>query len=284
MLLIREPDEYRAHCAALRETGTLGFVPTMGALHEGHLALMRSAKQLTDRVAVSIFVNPTQFGPSEDFSRYPRDLGRDLRLCESAGVGLVFAPEASAMYPTNERTRVSVKSLTEGLCGTERPGHFDGVCTIVCKLFGLTGPCTAIFGRKDYQQLKVIEKMVGDLFLPVSVIGHRIVREPDGLAMSSRNRTLSADEHQQALAIGRSLAAAERAFAAGERAPSRLEAACRAMLRQAGLRESYVSCVHPNELTPWPGSIDGPHALLAIAAFAGATRLIDNCLLGENES
>ncbi|MEO8901432.1 MAG: pantoate--beta-alanine ligase, partial [Polyangiaceae bacterium] len=164
----------------------LGLVPTMGALHEGHLSLVREARTRADQVAVTIFVNPTQFGPNEDFARYPRTLERDLELCREAGVAHVFAPEASEMYPAGERTRVSISHLTAALCGPHRPAHFDGVTTMVSKLFAVAGECVAVFGRKDYQQLKVIERMTRDLLLPVEVVGLKTLRDPDGLALSSR--------------------------------------------------------------------------------------------------
>lgn len=281
MQLIRDVNEFQRATERARQTARLGFVPTMGALHEGHLSLMRLAAQRADRVVVSIFVNPTQFGPNEDLSRYPRDLESDLGRCRSVGVDLVFAPEPGAMYAPNERTRVVVSELTRGLCGAHRPGHFDGVSTVVAKLFALVGPCVAVFGRKDYQQLKVIERMTRDLFLPVEVIGHPIVREPDGLAQSSRNRYLSSEDRERALGLSRGLDAANRAFAAGQRDPARLEGLVREILRHAGVEAEYVSCVDSEELAPWAGAIDAPTALLAVAAFVGKTRLIDNCLLGE---
>ncbi len=281
MELITDPEEFRQRCETLRASGGVGFVPTMGALHEGHLSLMRLAAEHSRHVVVSIFVNPTQFGPNEDLERYPRDLQRDMDECENVGVRLVFAPRAEDMYLPNERTRVSVSALTQGLCGATRPGHFDGVCTVVAKFFSLVGSCTAVFGRKDYQQLKVVERMARDLFLPVNIVGHPIVREADGLAMSSRNRYLTADERQRALALSRGLAAASMRFDAGERDPAVLEEIVRDELRRASLVEDYTSCVHAEELTTYAGAaIEEPRALLAVAAFAGKTRLIDNRMLG----
>src|SRR5450432_3218578 len=194
----------------------------MGALHAGHLSLVREARARADVVAVTIFVNPTQFGPSEDFARYPRRLDRDLELCREAGVSHVFAPEASEMYPAGERTRVHVSELTASLCGPHRPGHFDGVTTIVSKLFAVAGACVAVFGRKDYQQLKVIERMTRDLLLPVEIVGLKTLRDTDGLALSSRNAYLTLEERARALAIPRALSAAVSAFASGERRVGRL--------------------------------------------------------------
>ncbi len=184
--------QFRAACDEVRaQGGILGLVPTMGALHKGHVDLMREAKRITSQVAVTIFVNPTQFAPTEDFGQYPRTLERDLEQCEAAGVNLIFVPSVREMYAPGDSTRVRVSGLTDVLCGAVRPGHFDGVATIVTKLLVLAGTCTAIFGKKDYQQLKVIERLALDLMLPVKVIGYPIVRESDGLAMSSRNSYLS---------------------------------------------------------------------------------------------
>lgn len=271
----------RAACDTLRAEGhRLGLVPTMGALHAGHLALIDHAKTLADRVMVSIFVNPTQFGPGEDFSRYPRMLEKDVEQCARRGVDLVFAPDALEMYPEGERTRVHVAGLTESLCGASRPGHFDGVATIVTKLFAVAGPCTAVFGRKDYQQLKVIQRMARDLLLPVRVVGHPTVREPDGLALSSRNQYLSEAERQMALAIPRGLRDANRAFDAGERNSARLRGGLERALESAGLRIDYVSVADPETLEPFSEAVP-ERALLAVAVFAGSTRLIDNMVLGE---
>ena len=204
--LLRAPDELRRACGLARSHGArVGFVPTMGALHEGHIALVRDAKRRAGFVAVSIFVNPTQFGPGEDFARYPRDLESDLAKLASADADAVFAPDSQAMYPDGDQTRVRVGELAASLCGPFRPGHFEGVATVVTKLFGLVGASVAVFGRKDYQQLAVIRRVVADLFLPVEVVGHPILREPDGLAMSSRNAYLSADERVRALGLSRGL-------------------------------------------------------------------------------
>ena len=282
MRVCRHVEEFRAACNAVRAGGgTLGLVPTMGALHDGHLALVAEARRHASDAAVTVFVNPTQFSPSEDLDRYPRDLEGDLAKCERAGASLVFAPPVDEMYPAREHTRVHVAALTDYLCGASRPGHFEGVATIVTKLFAVAGACTAVFGRKDYQQLKVIERMVRDLLLPVHVVGHAIVREPDGLALSSRNLYLSAEERQSALAIPRALSDAVARFAAGERGLEPLRNPVAAAITAAGLRLDYATLADADECTPLSGPA-GERALLAIAAFAGKTRLIDNVVLGED--
>jgi len=263
-----------------REGGTLGFVPTMGALHEGHRVLMREAKRRASFTLVSIFVNPTQFGPKEDLSRYPRDLEGDVAKCAAEDVAIVFAPSVAEMYPDGERTRVHVSGLTEHLCGASRPGHFDGVATVVTKLFAASGPCVAVFGRKDYQQLQVIKRFTRDLLLPVEILGVPTVREADGLALSSRNAYLSPEDRRRALSIPRALAAAARAFAAGERSTVALKAPAVQALTDAGLRIDYVALADPDDLVPLDDRTK-ERALLAIAAFAGTTRLIDNVVLGE---
>ena len=263
-----------------REGGTLGFVPTMGALHEGHRVLMREAKRRASFTLVSIFVNPTQFGPKEDLSRYPRDLEGDVAKCAAEDVAIVFAPSVAEMYPDGERTRVHVSGLTEHLCGASRPGHFDGVATVVTKLFAASGPCVAVFGRKDYQQLQVIKRFTRDLLLPVEILGVPTVREADGLALSSRNAYLTPEDRRRALSIPRALAAAARAFAAGERSTVALKAPAVQALTDAGLRIDYVALADPDDLVPLDDRTK-ERALLAIAAFAGTTRLIDNVVLGE---
>lgn len=276
--------EFRAACERARaQGGKLGLVPTMGALHEGHRSLMLEARRRAGTVAVTIFVNPTQFGPNEDFSKYPRTLERDLETCASAGVDLVFAPPVSEMYPVGERTRVQVSSLTQGLCGASRPGHFDGVTTIVTKLFAVAGPCVAVFGRKDYQQFKVLERMTRDLLLPVEIVGQATVRESDGLALSSRNVFLSPEARAQALAIPQALSEAWAKFAGGERSAFVLRSAVRDRLTRAGLRVDYVELAGADNLDIIPDSgILGERALLALAAFAGNTRLIDNLVFSED--
>jgi pantoate--beta-alanine ligase len=272
--------DVQAKCAAARAGGlSVGFVPTMGALHEGHLALVRLARQKASFVLASIFVNPTQFGPREDLSRYPRDLAGDVRKLESVGVDLVFAPDVGEMYPAGEQTRVRVGALAEPLCGASRPGHFEGVATVVAKLFAVVGPCTAIFGRKDYQQLLVIGRMARDLLFPVEIVGHPIVREADGLAMSSRNAYLSADERMRALALVRGLDRAARLYAGGERRARELERAAREPIESATSSIDYVEVRDRDSLGPLV-ELSGP-AVLAVACRIGSTRLIDNLVLGE---
>ena len=281
--LFTNANDFRLACEQVRRAGnTLSLVPTMGALHAGHATLIRTAASLSTHVAVSIFVNPTQFGPNEDFNRYPRTLEKDTECCEAAGARLVFAPSALEMYPVGESTRVSVSGLTAGLCGTSRPGHFDGVATIVTKLFVLAGVCTAVFGKKDYQQLKVIERFAKDLLLPVRIVGHPIVREPDGLALSSRNAYLSAQERAQALGIVRGLSLAFCAFKAGVRQPNSLVEVVAAELERHGLVPQYVSLVDADTLEPLGDRPVTERALLAVAAMCGRTRLIDNVVLGED--
>jgi pantoate--beta-alanine ligase len=275
---------FRAACDEVRARGQrLGIVPTMGALHRGHVALIEEAARRADSVAVTIFVNPTQFGPNEDFSRYPRSLEQDILACERAGAKLVFAPAVSEMYPAGERTRVTVSGLTDALCGRSRPGHFEGVTTIVAKLFAVSGPAVAVFGRKDYQQLKVIERMVRDLLLPIEVVAHRIVRESDGLALSSRNAYLSPQERERALAIPRSLSEAVASFDTGEKNAGTLRQNVLTRLEEAGLRPDYVEVADADTIEPFAAEQRiGERALLALAAFAGTTRLIDNVVFGED--
>jgi pantoate--beta-alanine ligase len=278
------PEELRSACNEARARGqSVGFVPTMGALHEGHLALVRLAKQRASFVVASVFVNPTQFGPHEDFARYPRDLAGDSAKLASAGADAVFAPDARAMYPEGEATRVRVVGLTDPLCGAFRPGHFEGVTTIVAKLFVLVGPSIAVFGRKDYQQLKVLERMAKDLFLPIEVVGHPIVRDPDGLAMSSRNAYLSPAERTRALALSRGLARASSAFDAGERDAAKLRALVHDEVAKAADSIDYVDVLDPERLAPFAAGRAGDRALAAIACRVGTTRLIDNRVLGERE-
>lgn len=283
LALHQEIAAFRAACQDVRRGGKrLGLVPTMGALHEGHLRLIDEAKRHSDEVAVTIFVNPTQFGPQEDLSRYPRQLEQDRQLCEERGATLLFAPTTAEMYPTGEQTRVSVGKLAEPLCGRSRPGHFTGVATVVTKLFAIAGPCVAVFGRKDYQQLKVIERLTRDLCLPVQVLGHPIVRETDGLAMSSRNAYLSSEERKRALALARGLSFATMAYQlGGERNVAALKQHVDLSLAQEGAKVDYVEVVAASDLSEIPERIaDEQRAVLAIAAFIGDTRLIDNVELG----
>jgi pantoate--beta-alanine ligase len=252
----------------------------MGALHAGHLALVKDARTRAGLVVTSIFVNPTQFGPGEDLTRYPRDLDGDVRKLAGVGADLVFAPPVEEVYPPGDDTRVHVGALTAPLEGAHRPGHFDGVATVVAKLFAAAGPCVAVFGRKDYQQLLVVKRMARDLLLPVEIVGHPIVREPDGLALSSRNAYLSAEERTRALAIVRGLDAAGRCFAAGERDARALEAVARAPIEAVATSIDYVAVRDADTLAAVTAV--EPRAVLAVACRIGTTRLIDNVVLGED--
>lgn len=268
---------HRPWRSAAREE-RVALVPTMGALHEGHLSLMRAARATADRVVVSIFVNPLQFGPGEDLSRYPRDLEGDLAKCASAGVDEVYHPTPAQFYPPGFQTHLEVTELSQGLCGARRPGHFRGVATVVYRLFQQLQPDVAFFGEKDFQQLRVIQRLTADLGLPIEVVGCPILREADGLAMSSRNAYLSPEERTQARAISEGLRAAQTAFAAGERAGPALIARCRESLTRAALREDYVELCDPDTLRSVPEA--SASARLLVAAFVGRTRLIDNLQLG----
>ncbi|MBL0388551.1 pantoate--beta-alanine ligase [Tumebacillus sp. ITR2] len=260
---------------------TVGLVPTMGYLHEGHLSLVRQAKEHCDVAVMSIFVNPLQFGPNEDFDSYPRDLQRDAALAESAGIDVIFAPSVDEMYPSGNGkslTHVDVEAVTDTLCGANRPGHFRGVATVVTKLFNIVMPDKAFFGLKDAQQVVVIQQMVRDLNTPVEVVPCPIVREPDGLAMSSRNVYLSDDQRVQAMVLSRSLSMAVERVQQGERDAEALISAVRAMIEEQPLANiDYVQAVSLRDLTPLQ-TLDQP-ALLALAVKFGKTRLIDNIVL-----
>ncbi len=280
--LIQDPARWQARCLAERERGRrLALVPTMGFLHQGHLSLMREARARAGPSGLSlatIVVTPSQFGPNEDLSRYPRDLDGDLAKCAGAGVDLVLAPDRpDRIYPPGFQTWVEVTELSQGLCGARRPGHFRGVATVVLKLLNLTRPHLALFGEKDWQQLCVVKAMARDLDLGVEIAGVPIVREPDGLALSSRNAYLSPGERAVALSLSRALFEARDRAAAGERDPARLAAAARQRLEEAGARVDYVELVHPETLVPAPRAVPGTRLL--VAAFVGKTRLIDNLAL-----
>ena len=278
-----DPEAFRRACDQARSAGKkVALVPTMGALHEGHLRLVEQALRRAEFVAVSVFVNPTQFGPNEDLDAYPRTLDADVAACAQVGASCVFAPGVEDMYPPGERTRVHVSELTDHLCGAFRPGHFDGVATIVTKLLALTGPSVAVFGRKDYQQLKVIERFTKDLLLPVEIVGVPTVREPDGLARSSRNAYLTAEQRKHAVQLPMGLSEAVVAFEAGERDPQKLEQVVRRRLETISDRIDYVSVVDADTLQPVRGPIEGERALLAAAVYVGRARLIDNVVLGED--
>lgn len=259
--------------------GRLAFVPTMGYLHEGHLSLVDVAREHAAAVALSIFVNPLQFGPEEDLERYPRDLERDARLARERGVDVLFAPAREEVYRGGEATvRVVPGPLGERLCGAFRPGHFEGVLTVVAKLFHLVAPDVAVFGRKDYQQGVLVRRMAADLDFPVAVVLAPIVREVDGLALSSRNAYLTPEERTRALSINAGLRAAADAFRAGERASVALGTLVRQRIESApGVRIQYVDVVDPDTLEPLPEARTG--AVLAVAAHVGRTRLIDNVTL-----
>jgi pantoate--beta-alanine ligase len=266
--------------ARRRLSRPVGLVPTMGYLHRGHLSLVQAAKAECASVVVSIFVNPSQFGPKEDLAAYPRDLPRDLRLLEVEGVDLVWAPPVDEMYPPGYQTWVTVEEVTQPLEGGMRPGHFRGVATVVAKLFNAVQPDRAYFGQKDAQQAVVIRQMARDLDFNLEVVVCPIVREPDGLAMSSRNTYLNPEERQAATVLSRSLGAARQAFASGERGAPRLRQIMAEVLQAEPLaRPQYVSCADPITLVEIEGVITG-QALLSMAVYIGKTRLIDNLVLG----
>jgi pantoate--beta-alanine ligase len=281
-VVIESARELFERCEAERRAGRrVGFVPTMGALHDGHVSLMAAARARgADFLITSIFVNPLQFGPSEDFSRYPRTFEDDCARCAEQGVGIIYAPRPEAMYPPGFVTHVEVAELTEAFEGTFRPTHFRGVTTVVTKLLLAVGPCMAVFGRKDYQQWRVIERLVRDLDVPVEVVGEPIVREPDGLALSSRNRYLSAADRARALGIVRGLRASWDAHAAFERAAPKLEELARAAIEPVFDRIDYVACADPETLQKVQEV--GARAVLLVAAHLGSTRLIDNVELGSD--
>lgn len=269
----------RAASRAVRHAGKrLGLVPTMGALHEGHLSLVRAARASTDVVAASIFVNPTQFGPNEDFAKYPRSFERDCKLLEREGVELLFAPSVEEMYPAGAMTWVIVEELSSKLDGRSRPGHFRGVSTVVSKLFHVVEPDAAFFGQKDAAQVAIIRRMVRDLNLPVEIVVCPIVREPDGLAMSSRNAYLTPEQRKKALVLHRSLVRVEKLFQEGEVSAQKLGDAGRGEFGgDPSVRLDYFEIVNPDTLDPIQDVSKG--ALVAVAAYVGSTRLIDNLLL-----
>ena len=262
---------------ARRHGLSVGLVPTMGYLHAGHRSLIEKARDENDRVIVSIFVNPTQFGPSEDFDSYPRDLAKDLTLCQEAGADWVFAPDALEMYPAPSHMTLDIESMGDHLCGARRPGHFRGVCLVVTKLFNICQPTRAYFGEKDAQQLAIIRRMTFDLNTPVDIVGCPIIREPDGLAMSSRNSYLSAAERQAALVVPSCLDRVRTALQEGERQTVNLIRLMQEQVDKEPLaRADYLSIVDSTDLQP-VGTITG-NILVAVAVFIGKTRLIDNIL------
>jgi pantoate--beta-alanine ligase len=272
-------EDMRAACRLARSGGKrLGFVPTMGALHEGHLALVRAARSSCDAVAASIFVNPTQFGPNEDLAKYPRSFERDRDLLASEGVELLFAPTVEEMYPAGAVTWITVEELSNKLDGRSRPGHFRGVTTVVAKLFHIVEPDVAFFGQKDAAQVAIIRRMVRDLDFPVEIVACPIVREADGLAMSSRNAYLDPQQRKQALALQRALMRLKRSWEAGERDAGKLLAEGREEVAgEKSIRLDYFEIVDPDSLDAVETAANG--VLVAVAAFVGSTRLIDNIVL-----
>ena len=279
MKFVSSVQETRAAVRAARNAGKrIGLVPTMGALHAGHISLVRAAKSRSDFVAVSLFVNPTQFGPSEDFTRYPRTLEADRQKLEAEGVDVLFAPPTEEMYPPGASTFVNVDEISDRLDGHSRPGHFRGVATIVAKLFHIFDPDVAVFGQKDAAQVATIRRMVRDLIFPVEIVVAPIVREPDGLALSSRNTYLSVEERKQARMLSRALVEIEANYKAGEKSAAKLiEAAQKLFASEPRVRVDYIEIADPETLEPMSMARSG--TLVAIAAFVGSTRLIDNTLL-----
>ncbi len=278
--IYRSPKTMRARVEDLRRDGRrIAVVPTMGALHEGHLQLCRVARARADVVILTIFVNPTQFGPTEDLSRYPRDEAGDLAKARTCGIDLAFCPDVASMYPAGAQTFIEVRELQQPLCGASRPGHFAGVATVVAKLFHATLPHVAVFGEKDYQQLAILRRMTRDLDFDIEIASVPIIRETDGLALSSRNAYLSAEQRIAALSLSRGLAAAEAAVKTGEKSAAKILAAARAPIEAESLaRIDYVELRDADELT----SVEtlAKKAVLAMAVFVGKTRLIDNRVLG----
>ena len=281
METIKSSQVMQEKCEAFRLSGqTIGFVPTMGFFHDGHLELMRAGKRLADQLIVSIFVNPIQFGPSEDYEVYPRDMEGDLSKAQDVGVDIVFCPTNEDMYPGDFQTTVVVKEVTKHLCGLSRPSHFEGVTTVVAKLFNIVKPHLAVFGQKDYQQLTVISRMVKDLNMDIKIIGVPTVREPDGLAMSSRNSYLNPEERESALCLKKSLDLAETLLLEGEYNSDKIIADIEKLIRDHAFTEiEYVRICHPATLKDLKTIEE--RSLVALAVKVGKTRLIDNRLIGK---
>jgi pantoate--beta-alanine ligase len=279
MRVITSLRQMKAASARIKAAGrTIGFVPTMGCLHQGHISLVRASKASTDATVVSIFVNPAQFGPAEDLAKYPRDLQRDAQLLRREGVDILFCPKEAEMYPPGYKTYVEVHELQNKMCGRSRPIHFRGVCTVVLKLFHIVGPDKAFFGQKDAQQAVIIRRMVRDLDLDVKIEVRPIIRDPDGLALSSRNAYLNPAERKAALVLTKSLKEAKILMEQGERKTAVLIERIRARLQAEPLaREDYVTVVDPEELEPL--SLIKDRALIALAVFIGRTRLLDNVMV-----
>ena len=283
MKIIEDINEMQQLATAVRALGTaIALVPTMGYLHEGHASLMREGRRQGGLLVTSIFVNPTQFGAGEDFAAYPRDLERDAKIAADAGVDVIFAPRAADMYPAGYQTFVEVDKLSLPLCGANRPGHFRGVTTVVSKLFNIILPHVALFGKKDYQQLAVIRRMVAELNIPVEIIGMPIVREIDGLAMSSRNSYLSPEERSSALCLSRSIGAARELYKKGKKDAVMMRERVMAIIgAEPAATVEYVELRNEETLDEVREADD--RTLLALAVRIGKTRLIDNCILGEDE-
>ncbi|MEO0080478.1 MAG: pantoate--beta-alanine ligase [candidate division WOR-3 bacterium] len=278
MKVVRTISAMQRLANGLRQEGRLGFVPTMGALHDGHLELVRRARSLCDHVVVSIFVNPIQFGPKEDFGRYPRNFKRDKDLLKQVGADVIFYPSADEMYPKDYATYVEVERLGRYLCGASRPGHFRGVATVVAKLFNIVNPHVAFFGQKDAQQAFIIRRMVRDLNFDIRLVVVPTKREPDGLALSSRNVYLSPEERKEAPVLFRALVLAKKLIRAGERNPARVKKAMRRLIQsQPKARIDYIEITDTREIVP-VRRIKG-EVLIALAVFFGRTRLIDNLIL-----
>ncbi len=281
MEVIESIDAMQKKCEGLRLSGkTVALVPTMGFFHEGHLELMRVGKQRADKLIISIFVNPIQFGPSEDYEAYPSDMEGDLSKAQEVGVDFVFAPPAEEMYPEAFQTNISVEKVTKYLCGISRPGHFDGVTTVVAKLFNITKPHLAIFGKKDYQQLTTINRMVKDLNMDIKIVGVSTVREPDGLAMSSRNSYLGPEERKSALCLKKSLDLVDDMVSKGEKDVKKIKVAVEKLILGHPFTEiDYIAVCHPTTLEAIE-TVEG-ESVLALAVRVGKARLIDNRLIGK---
>ncbi len=278
-VVLESPADMTAWSEAMRAQGKrISFVPTMGFLHQGHQSLLKAGRARADLLVMSLFVNPTQFGPNEDLDRYPRDLQGDLEKAAAEGTDVVFAPQPDSMYPAGYETFIDLTTVTQGLCGDRRPGHFRGVATVVAKLFNIVRPHVALFGEKDFQQLAVIRRMVSDLNMGLEIVGLPTIREPDGLAMSSRNKYLNDDERQRALSLSRGLRAAVADFQAGEVNTAALRARAYAELSGQVDRLEYLELRDAESLQPI-AEVVRP-AVLLVAAYVGQTRLIDNMRLG----
>ena len=282
MRIINTAEEMQQAALSLKREGKrIAFVPTMGYLHEGHASLLREGRTRGDVLVLSIFVNPIQFGPNEDLERYPRNLDGDCAIARACGVDLVFTPSAAGMYPPGFQTAIRVQELALPLCGASRPGHFDGVATVVAKLFNIVQPDVALFGKKDFQQLAIIRRMTTDLSLPVEIIGMPIVRERDGLAMSSRNAYLSAHQRQSALCLSRSVRKVRELYSSGEREVERLRSAALELIQaESAAATDYLEFRDAGTLEPVTTACDT--TLMALAVKIGTTRLIDNTVLGED--